>query len=95
MLGYGDQIDNYRPDNAYLIPAGATWQSIATAVYGASNGGPALQSYLGSPVLTPGTWLHSLPATLSLTTTTTTPVTPYYTVVAGDSWASVTQAIYG
>ena len=97
MLGYQGQVDIYRLDNSYLIPSGATWQSIAQSVYGASTAAAAsaLQSYMGNATLVAGTLLHNLPGTLAVTTYTTVPVTPYYTVQAGDTWASVTQTIYG
>jgi YD repeat-containing protein len=81
----------------FTIPAGASWQSIANTLYGVNSAaaGSALQSALGNPPLTAGNRLTSLPSTLTVTTTTTVTVPAYYTVQAADTWASITQTIYG
>jgi len=81
----------------YLIPSGATWRSIANTLYGVDSveAGNALQTAMSNPALTPGNHLTSLPATLTVTTITTTTVPAYYTVQAGDTWASITNTIYG
>jgi YD repeat-containing protein len=79
----------------YLVPSGATWQSIANALFGSnantSAGGTALQTALGNPSIASGQRLYNIPATLSVTTT----VPYYYTVQSGNTWSSITQAIYG
>lgn len=77
----------------YTVPSGATWQSLANTLYGINSAaaGSALQAALGSPPLTTGQQLTGLPATLNVTTT----VPGYYVVESGDTWASITQALYG
>ncbi len=79
----------------YLVPSSASWQSIATALFGSgannSAGATALQSALGNPSIAAGQRLYSIPATLSVTTT----VPYYYTVQSGNSWSGITQSIYG
>ncbi|MFC4314275.1 DUF6531 domain-containing protein, partial [Steroidobacter flavus] len=82
---------------SYTVPSGATWQSIANEFYGVNSveAGEALRIALGNPTLTTGAQLTNLPSTLTVTTTQTVTVPPYYTVQAGDTWASITQAIYG
>ncbi|MES1192674.1 MAG: LysM peptidoglycan-binding domain-containing protein [Steroidobacter sp.] len=79
----------------YLVPSGATWQSIANAVYGINSAaaGTALQTAMGNPSIATGTHLTNLPSTLTVSTTTTVPA--YYLVPSGATWASVTQAVYG
>ena len=79
----------------YVIPSGATWASIATALYGTANAASALQTALGNPTLTAGNWLTQLPASLAYTTTTTTTVPAYYTIKSGDTWSSIATALYG
>jgi len=85
----------YHPDGSYLIPAGATWASIAQTLYGTSAGASALQAALANPPLIAGIRLRNLPSTLSVTTTVMVAVTPYYTVSASDTWSSIAQAVYG
>ena len=77
----------------YTVPSGATWQSIANALYGVDSvaAGNALQAALGSPALTTGLQLQFLPATLAVPTT----VPPYYLVQTGDTWASIATQLYG
>ncbi|MBL8268391.1 hypothetical protein, partial [Steroidobacter sp.] len=77
----------------FLVPAGATWRSIASTLYGVDSdaAGQALQTAVGNPTLTTGLRLVSAPTTL----TVTPPVPTYYVVKAGDSWVSITQALYG
>ncbi len=85
------------PMLGYVVPAGASWQSIANTLYGVNSAaaGSALQSALNDPPLVTGGRLNNLPATLTVATTTTVTVPAYYTVQTGDTWASITQAIYG
>jgi YD repeat-containing protein len=82
---------NYTVPPYYTVPAGATWTSITQALYGTSVAGAvsALQSQQGNPTLTTGLRLTNLPSTLNYT------VAPYYTVPAGATWTSITQALYG
>ncbi|MFC4314280.1 hypothetical protein ACFPN2_34770, partial [Steroidobacter flavus] len=84
---------SYLSPGYYTVPAGATWQSIANALYGVNSAaaGSALQAAMGNPALTTGALLSAFPATLSFAST----VPAYYTVQAGDTWASITQTIYG
>jgi len=79
----------------YVVPSGATWQSIANALYGVNSAaaGTALQTAMGNPALTAGAHLTGLPATLTVPTVQTVPA--YYTVPAGATWASIAQAVYG
>ncbi|MFC4312678.1 DUF6531 domain-containing protein [Steroidobacter flavus] len=81
----------------FVIPSGATWQSIANTLYGIDSAaaGSALQAAMGNPPLTAGEHLTDPPQTLTVTTTTTVIVAPYYTVQAGDTWAEITQTVYG
>jgi len=79
----------------YTVPAGATWSSLALTLYGSTAVADVLQAQMGNPTLVDGLRLLNLPAALSVTTTTSTSVTPYYTVAAGNTWASITQAVYG
>ncbi len=77
----------------YVVPAGATWQSIVNTLYGVDSvaAGEALQVAMSNPTLTAGMHLLSVPATL-----TVTPAVPtYYVVQGGDTWASITLALYG
>lgn len=73
----------------YVIQSGDTWASIANTLYGTPNLGPELEAALGNPTLTPGNHLTNLPATLNDT------VAPYYTVLATDTWATITNTVYG
>lgn len=77
----------------YLVPAGATWQSIASTLYGVDSGaaGQALAAAMLQPALTTGLHLQNLPATLVVTAT----VPAYYTVQSGDTWRSIALALYG
>lgn len=77
----------------YTVPSGATWQSIANTLYGVNSAaaGSTLQAALGSPTLSTGLQLRGLPATLVLTQN----VPAFYTVQDGDTWVSITQALYG
>jgi YD repeat-containing protein len=79
----------------YSIPSGATWASVATALYGTANVATQLQTALGNPPLTAGNRLTNLPASLTYSTTVTVTVPAYYTVQTGNTWAGITQAIYG
>ena len=84
---------NNDPTPYYTIPAGADWNSVATAVYGSSAPASQLQSALGNPPLTANNRLTGFPATITVVTTTT--VAPYYTVLASDTWSSIAQVVYG
>ena len=77
----------------FIVPNGATWQSIATTLYGVDNveAGNALQAAMGGGTLSTGAILSGFPATLSVTTT----IPGYYTVLATDTWAHVAQRVYG
>lgn len=77
----------------FIVPAGATWQSIANSLYGVNNveAGSALQAAMGGGTLTTGAILSGFPATL----TVTTGIPGYYTVLATDTWAHVAQRVYG
>jgi YD repeat-containing protein len=81
----------------YTIPSSPSWQAIANTLYGVNSAaaGAALQTALGNPALTSGNRLTGLPATLSVTTSQNVTVPAYYTVPAGATWTSITQAVYG
>lgn len=78
----------------YTIQTGDTWASIATALYGSAQAATQLQTAVG-PVLTVGNDLSGFPASITVTTTSTQTVPPYYAVQASDSWASIATALYG
>ncbi|MBL8266075.1 hypothetical protein, partial [Steroidobacter sp.] len=82
----------YRSSN-FVVPSGATWQSIANTLYGANSGaaGNALQAAMGGGTLTAGQFLNGFPATLNVTET----VPGYYTVLATDTWSHVARTVYG
>ena len=82
------------PSQLFTVQSGDNWYNIAQAVYGDSAAASVLQTALGNPTLTAGEVL-TLPAVLTYPSTLTAWVQPYYTVQAGDTWASITQAIYG
>jgi len=77
----------------YLVPAGATWQSLANTLYGIDSepAATALQTAMSNPTLTAGLHLQPLPTTL----TVTPPVPTHYIVQSGDTWQSITLALYG
>jgi YD repeat-containing protein len=82
------------PPPYYLVPAGATWQSVAAAVYNADTAaaGTELQARMAPQTLTAGNRLVNFPASITVTTT----VPAYTTLVAGDtSWAALAQRLYG
>jgi hypothetical protein len=90
------QIDAYAAhylSSNFVVPNGATWQSVANTLYGVNSveGGNALQAALGGIALTPGAILTGLPATLSVTTS----VPAYYTVLATDTWSHIARTVYG
>ena len=82
---------------SYLVQAGDSWATIAQALYGVGStaAANALSQALGNPALSAGTSLTDLPAQLSVTTTSTGTVAPYYVVQAGDTWTTITQRVYG
>lgn len=95
LWAQGDFIRQARSNGTpyYVVPAGATWRSIANTLYGVDSdaAGTALQTAMSNPTLTTGLHLLSPPATLAVT-----PAVPtYYIVQSGDTWASVTLALYG
>jgi YD repeat-containing protein len=81
----------------YLVPTGATWQSVANTLYGVNNAaaGTALQTALGNPALAAGARLYSIPATLTVTTTSTITVPAYYVIPSSPSWQSIANTLYG
>jgi YD repeat-containing protein len=79
----------------YTVKATDTWNSIAQTLYGTTNVASGLQTALGSPSLFTGELLSGLPASLNYTTTSTVTVPPYYAVQTNDSWAHITQLLYG
>lgn len=98
--GFARSIYEGRFDNSghsYTVPSGATWQSIANALYGINSAaaGDALRIALGNPTLTTGAQLNDLPPTLSVSVTQTATVPAYYVVQSNDTWTSITEAIYG
>jgi len=77
----------------YIVPPGATWQSIANTLYNVDStaAADALRTAMSNPTLTTGLHLQSPPATLVVT-----PAVPtYYVVQSGDTWQSITLALYG
>ena len=81
----------------YLVPAGASWQSIANTLYGVNSAaaGTALQAALGDPSIAAGARLVNIPGTLPVTTTATVTVPPYFTIPSGASWQAIAYAVYG
>jgi nucleoid-associated protein YgaU len=77
----------------YVVPAGATWRSLAATLYGvdSDDAAEALATAMGNPTLTTGMHLEAPPATLVLTPDVPT----YYIVQSGDTWQSITLALYG
>ena len=82
---------------AYIVQPGDTWDSIATKLYFDSSGASQLATDLGNPPLVAGTALTQLPQVLTYISTETAYGFPQtsYTVKAGDTWASITQTLYG
>ena len=78
-----------------MIPAGATYQSVAYDLYGVNSpeAASALEAAWGFVALVPGRAIFDPQQTLWIPTETTVPA--YYTVQSGDTWESITQAIYG
>src|SRR6266581_2239668 len=87
--------------NLYFQTSGEGWAAIATTLYGTANVADELQAALGNPSLSFDSSLGSypvlgpLPRSLTDTVVTTFSVAPYYLVQAGDTWASISQALYG
>jgi YD repeat-containing protein len=78
----------------YVVPAGATWQSIANAVYGSNTAaaGAELALRMAPQTLATNVQLGGFPATLAVPA----PGAPsYYQVVSGDTWSIVTNKLYG
>jgi hypothetical protein len=76
----------------YQVQEGDSWASIAKRLYGTSDVSQALQTALGNPTLAAGVLLANIPSTLTPSVVT---VPAYYTVHSGDTWASITLALYG
>lgn len=79
----------------YRIKTADTWGTIAATLYGSADAAAALQAALGDPPLNPGDKLLDLPSELTFTHEETIAASPYYTVNAGDSWASICSTLYG
>lgn len=78
----------------YVIKAGDTWASIATALYGTASAAQSLINIYGpTPVV--GTILSQLPSVVTYTVPQTINVAPYYTVKPGDTWRHVAINLYG
>jgi hypothetical protein len=77
----------------YLVPAAATWQSLASTLYNAVSAAAAaaLEAVMAPTTLSTGLHLQGLPATLVVTPTVPT----YYLVQSGDTWQSIALALYG
>lgn len=77
----------------YLVPAGATWRSIAATLYDEDSdaAGLALQTAMSNPPLSTGYHVEDPPATLVVTPQVPT----HYIVQTGDTWASIALALYG
>jgi hypothetical protein len=77
----------------YNVPAGATWRSVAAALYDVDSdaAGQALQAAMSNTPLSTGLHLQGMPATLAVNP----PVPTHYIVRSGDTWASITLALYG
>ncbi|MBM0107352.1 LysM peptidoglycan-binding domain-containing protein [Steroidobacter sp. S1-65] len=77
----------------YLVPAGATWQSLAATLYGVDSeaAAEALEAAMGQPTLSTGLHLQGPPATLVVTPEVPT----YYIVQSGDTWQGIALALYG
>ena len=88
---------NAQPPSTYTVQAADTWASITQALYGTDDPDAiaALQSYTGTPVLTPGTVLTHLPASFSYEPGATATVQPYYVVQPDDTYTTITEALYG
>lgn len=93
VWGQADAYAAHYLSSNFVVPSGATWQSVANTLYGVNSveGGNALQAAMGGMTLTPGALLTGLPATLSVTTT----VPAYYTVLATDTWSHIARTVYG
>ena len=79
----------------YTVQDGDTWASIAQTLYGTSAVASQLQDALGDPTLYSGEQLSGPPESFTYSGSTTLTVSPYYTVQAGDTWASIAQKLYG
>jgi hypothetical protein len=93
--GAAPSIFTARSDSTpyYLVPAASTWQSIASALYNAVSAAAAtaLETVMAPATLSTGLHLQGLPNTLVVTPTVPT----YYIVQSGDTWQSITLALYG
>ncbi|SFH04549.1 YD repeat-containing protein, partial [Duganella sp. CF458] len=81
----------------YLVPNGATWETVTKAVYGTDDAAAvaALKAALNNPALAAGAKLAGFPETLNYNTSATITVPAYYRVQAGDTWASIATSLYG
>lgn len=95
LAAWDATVSRYAVDRTYLLPANPTWESVAQALYGSTAAAATLRSMMGNPPLVGGTVLRNPPASFSVTTSNTYSVAPYYTVLPGDTWETITQAVYG
>ncbi len=81
----------------YVVPAGASWSSITSALYGSNSidAANALQLAMGNASLQAGQHLTQLPINLTYSTGAVVSVPPFYQVQADDSWSSIALALYG
>lgn len=79
----------------YTVRAGDTFESIAAVLYGTPDLGSQVAAALGFPPLIEGSELTGFPETLTLTTTTTETVPPFYRVLETDTPQSIATLLYG
>lgn len=78
----------------YVVPEGATWESIAIALYGDANVAPALRTALNDVPLVPGTKIRGIREYLNFIQQV--PWEPHYYVPQDSTtWASIGLALYG
>ena len=80
----------------YTVQTGDTWTGITQLLYGTSDpaAAAALLAALGGP-LTPGEVLTNLPTSLTFALPSTVTAPAPYVVQSGDTWATITTALYG
>jgi YD repeat-containing protein len=76
----------------YTVQETDTWATIAQKLYGTTSLAGVVQEHFGSPALKVGLELTDVPTTLKVTNATA--ASANYTVPAGATWLSITQAIY-
>lgn len=77
----------------YIVPAGATWESLANVLYGTPSAADALKTFLNDIPLTVGTRITGIPDVLAYTEQVA--VSPHYVVSPGATWAEIALALYG